>query len=436
VLNLDGSFQMRPELTMKTRLILFLVMLCSVTSSPIQAEETLTWQQCVQEAKSAHPDLFSALAVIRQAEADKRITGGARLPKITSGISAQRDGTTENGGNASSLYSYSVTVQQLLFDGRKTSSLLSSNEEAVKASRFSYDAVSSDVRFALRSAYIQLLKAQDLVGLTAEIAERRRTNVRLIALRYQGGREHSGSLAQAQADLAQAEFEYDQARRGLVLSQSKLTSALGRDARMPLRVKGSYTTAFYSEGQPDFAALARNNPSFRELESKSRAAHFDLDAARRAFSPALYLTGSTGRSTAEKLPVDALDWQAGLNLSVPIYEGGIGRQKVVKARAVENQQNAVEKSGYLQLLDALEESWKNYQDAMQSVAVKKRYLSAALERSTIANAQYSNGLLSFNEWVIIENNLVSAKKDYLNAEANLLTAEAQWVQAKGGGLDG
>jgi len=37
--------------------------------------------------------------------------------------------------------------------------------------------------------------------------------------------------------------------------------------------------------------------------------------------------------------------------------------------------------------------------------------------------------------VIIEDNLVSAKKEFLNAGADLLIAEAQWIKAKGGGLD-
>ncbi|NTU96872.1 MAG: TolC family protein [Chlorobiaceae bacterium] len=402
----------------------------------LRAEETLTWQQCVEETKQAHPDLYSALAAIQQAEADKNITGGARLPRVTSSVSVQRDGTTEKGGMASSSYSYGVTAQQLIFDGSKTSSLVSGTEETIKASRYSYHTVSSRVRYALRSSFIQLLKAQDLVGLTREIAERRRTNVRLIGLRYQGGREHSGSLAQAQADLAQAEYEVAEAGRSLVLAQSKLASALGREARASLRARGSYTTSFLAEGTPDFTFLAGNNPAFLELEAKRKAARFELDAARHAFSPELYLSGSVGRNTVDSDPFDAFDWNAGLSFTLPIYEGGIGRAKVSRAMAVVSQQNAEVKSGYLQLLDTLEESWKLYQDAVQAVTVRKKYLAAAIERSTIANAQYSNGLLSFNEWVIIENNLVSAKKEFLNAEAELLTAEAQWIQAKGGGLDG
>jgi outer membrane protein TolC len=402
----------------------------------MQAAETLTWQQCFDEAKQVHPDLYSALASVQQSEAEKRITRGALLPRLTSSINTRESGSTENGVPSSSAYSYSLSAQQLLFDGHKTSNMISSNEEAIKAARQNYHAVSADVRYALRAAFTELLKAQDLLGLTMEIADRRRMNVSLINLRYNGGREHVGSLGQARADLAQAEFEVFQAQRGLVLAQSKLASALGRDAHTPVRVRGSFSSVRIPPGIPSFELLAKNNPLFQQLDMQRKAARYDLNAARSACSPELYLTSSVGRGTVDSLPFDALDWNAGVTLSVPIYEGGTGRAKVSRAIAVVSQRNAEEKSGYLQILDTLEEKWKNFLDAFQMVTVKKKNLAAAIERSTISNAQYSNGLVSFNEWVIIENNLVSAKKEFLNAEAALLIAEAQWIQAKGEGFDG
>ena len=402
----------------------------------LQAEEMPTWQQCVNEAREAHPDLSSALALLQQAEADKRITAGACLPQVSLSASSRENGTTAKDGNLFSAFSYSLLAQQLIFDGHKTANQIASNREAIKGARYNYNMVSADIRFALRSAFTQLLKAQDLVGLAGQIAERRRNNVRLISLRYQGGREHIGSLRQAEADLAQAEFEVSQARRGLVLAQTTLASALGRDSHNPLRVQGAFRVTDLLVTKPDLAILVKSHPLFQQLDTRSKAARFDLDAAKNAFSPELYLTSSLGKGSVDTLPFKAVDWSAGLTLSVPIYEGGTGRARVTKAMAVLSQQNAQEKSGYLQLFNMLEESWKSFQDARQMVAVKKKFLDAAQERSTIANAQYSNGLITFNDWVIIENNLVSAKKEFLNAGADLLIAEAQWIQAKGEGLDG
>ncbi len=63
-------------------------------------------------------------------------------------------------------------------------------------------------------------------------------------------------------------------------------------------------------------------------------------------------------------------------------------------------------------------------------------MEAARERAKITQAQYSTGLVSFNNWTIIENDLVRAKKSFLDAQFNALIAEADWIQAKGGTLDG
>jgi len=413
-----------------------MTLLFSLLALPLGAEEALTWKQCVSEARAAHPDLSTALALLQQAEADRRITGGALLPQLSMEASSEESGTTAKGSSPSAAHSYSLTARQLVYDGHKTSNTVASSQEAIKGAQYNYDVVSADLRFALRSAFTQLLKAQEFVGLAAEIADRRQRNVRLISLRYQGGREHIGSLRQAEADMAQAEFEVSQARRGLVLAQTALASALGRDSHKPIRVQGGFEASDLSTLKPDLALLAKHNPLFQQLDTKSKAARFDLDAAKNAFSPELYLTSSLGQRAVDTLPFNAVDWSAGLTLSVPIYEGGSGQAKVSRAMAVVSQQNSQEKSGYLQIFNMLEESWKNFQDARQLVVVKKKFLEAAQERSTIVNAQYSNGLVSFNDWVIIENNLVSAKKEFLNAGADLLVAEAQWIHAKGDGIDG
>ena len=268
---------------MRAKINLCMVMFFLAAVSPLHAEESVSWEQCASEAKRAHPDFYTALALLQQAEADKQVTGGSRLPQLSLSVSSLKNGTS--GFGSSSLSSYALSAQQLIYDGGKTSNQIASNTEAIKAAQYNYDAVSANVRFALRSAFTQLLKAQELVGLAGEIATRRQNNVRLISLRYQGGREHIGSLRQAEADLAQSQFEVSQAKRGLVLAETTLASALGRDTHQPLRVQGAFKVSDLTERKPDLAWLAKNHPLFQQLDTKSKAARFDLDASRSAFSP-------------------------------------------------------------------------------------------------------------------------------------------------------
>jgi hypothetical protein len=43
--------------------------------------------------------------------------------------------------------------------------------------------------------------------------------------------------------------------------------------------------------------------------------------------------------------------------------------------------------------------------------------------------------MNFDNWIIIEDELVRAKIAFLQAEANALLAEANWIQAKGETLE-
>ena len=72
---------------------------------------------------------------------------------------------------------------------------------------------------------------------------------------------------------------------------------------------------------------------------------------------------------------------------------------------------------------------------MDNAEVQRKFLESALTRAMISEAQYSNGLISFDDWIIIEDTLVRAKKNSLEAQVNAFIAEADWIQAKGGTLD-
>jgi outer membrane protein TolC len=414
---------------------IFVAVLCfaCLPGAAASALETLNWSQCVDEAASHHPDLRSAAESVRQSEEQRNIVKGGMLPSVSASAGGERSGSSAAAPVGA--WSYGVNASQLLYDGAKTSSEVNSASESVKASKYNESKVSVATRYALRTAFVQLLTAQKQVALAEEIATKRKQNLRLIALLYKSGTENIGSLSKAQADLGEAEYEVAQARRGLELAQVVLGTQLGRASSGPLRVTGRFTANENTRQLPDFDRIAKESPSYLNLTAQKSAAGYSLQAARSAFMPSVYLSTGFGNSAFRQLPPDRTDWQAGIDVSVPIYAGGSGKAGVAKARAVVNQLSADEESLYLSLKRSLAQAWKNFIDASGNVDVQKKYLDAASERARIADAQYSAGLVSFNDWTIIEDNLVTAKKSYLNAQSNLLTAEAAWVQAKGGTLE-
>jgi outer membrane protein TolC len=202
----------------------------------------------------------------------------------------------------------------------------------------------------------------------------------------------------------------------------------------PVRVQGKFSVTGNYSTMPDIEYLADTTPFLNELIAKKEAARYNLQSVSADFLPEVYLNSSAGRTSSDWEP-ERSEWSVGLSVSFPLFEGGGRMAEVSKAESLLHQSEADERSGRNSVLVTLENTWKNLQDSITNVSVQKKFLDAAEERAKIAGAQYETGLLSFDDWIIIENNLVNTLKSYLNAQADMLISEAYWIQAKGGTLE-
>ncbi len=412
--------------------ITIIILLWGFFAHTAYAEEMLSWQDCVKEAAKNHPDLIAAVEEIKQSEAAKKITASALFPQIDANLNASTARTASDNapGTTADSYSYGVTGTQLIFDGTKTVQDVRAASENIKASQQNYKYTSTQVRLNLRSAFINLLKAQELVKVSQEIVDIRKQNYELITLRYESGLEHKGALLTAEADLAQAYLELSQAKRDITIAQRQLTKEMGRKDFSQMGVKSDFKVLDSAKEKPDFETIVKNNPYLLQLVSQKNAAEFNLKSAYAEFSPTL--SGSAGASKAGSRWTPRGDnWNLGLILSVPIFEGGLKVAQVSKAEAYLNQLKENERSAKDSLIVSLEESWAYLQDTIEAVDVKYKALIATEERSKISEAEYATGFTTYDNWTIIQDNLVSAKNAYLNAQADALLAEASWIYAKG-----
>jgi outer membrane protein TolC len=418
---------------------LFIFFLLLIIPARLSAEEILTWQTCIEEAAKNHPDLISAEESVKQSQSAKKITASTLFPQVDSSLGASRAGTTTTSSGrttkkTNSSFSYGATASQLLFDGLKTLHDLKAGSENIKAAQYNYRFTSTEVRLRLRTAFISLLKSQELLNIAQEIYDIRRSNLELITLRYESGIEHRGALLTAEANLAEAGFEIAQNKRALEVAQRQLTKEMGRTKFLPLRVEGEFKVVDSVLEKPDFEALVEKNPYLGKLIAQQNAAQFGIKSVQADFFPKLSADTGVSRSGARFLPQNN-QWNAGLSLSFPLFEGGLKFAELSQAKSLFNQARENERSTKDSLVVALQETWAGLQDASETVEVEKKFLAAAEERAKIAEAQYSLGLIQFDSWTIIEDSLVSAKKAFLNARANALLAEANWIQAKGETLE-
>jgi outer membrane protein TolC len=451
-------------------IIMLLIFLPLIYSTGYGADD-LTWGECVRLAKANNPQLISSREIIRQNRAAVGAARSGYLPQISANLGAsiskqngglsaearpedyststgvnrllQQGGTTSGGRTAGSTtgsgrtesYSYEVTGSQMLFDGLKTVYDVRSAQSLVDYARYQYTLASSQLRHDLRLAFVQLLKAQESIGISKEIVARWKKNRALVLMRYKAGREHRGSLMNAEANLAQAQYQLLQSQRSVAVAQRGLLRQMGIYSFLPVHAYGSLAAAAVRDrNRPDFNDILNAHPLLLQTVKKKESALYDEKSQIAGLSPVISATGSAGRA-ANQFPPKTTSWSAGIKATLPIFDGGSRYYGIEKARAAHRQAEADEMSIREQVISDLEEKWTAWQNAIDFVGVQRKFLAAAEERARIAEAEYSIGLVQFDNWIIIEDDLAQKKRAYLDAKASELNAEAEWLLARGETLD-
>lgn len=393
------------------------------------AAEPIAWQAAVEEAARHHPDLRAAVENLRASEFTERSVFGGFLPQLTGSASY-----TESDAEAAPppQYSASLSATQNLFAGfrdQATVARATANREAAVAN---LELVKARVSFELKSAFAALAFAEDNVKLAREIIRRREENLRLVELRFESGRENKGSYLLSRATLAQARFDLLQAQHGVIVAQQQLARALGRVQAAEFQLVDAVPLKD-PPSEVDFYALARASPDYRLAVAQERAAQEGIGIARAALLPSLDLTGRVSRQGSNGLSDDSVN-SVTLSLSVPLYSGGRNYYGMHSAAAsfaaAQAQRESVERS----LLARLKDAYTRYVQAVEKLRVDEEFLAAASARAEIARRRYDNGLISFEDWDIIENDLVTRQKQVLASRRSRIEAEAAWEQAQGRGV--
>jgi len=413
------------------KFLLFLIIFILSLSKAFSEGNYITWLECVQLTLRNNPDIMSAHEKLNQARAAKGITRSSVLPTINTNASFGHRIAGTNSSNPDS-YTYSASARQLLFDGLKSFYDIKRADLQINATEMSYLSKEIDTIYNVRCCFIDLMKAENYISITEEIYKRRKANYNLVKMRYDAGRENKGSLLASEADVLNSKNTMENAKLNLELSKKALYTSMGfYKFDRSFTVAPNFSTNIDTRMQPDFPYIAENNPLLRQMILNTESAEYAQKASISEFFPKIY-AGLNASAHGDSPKPNNKNLSASIEASFPIFQGGSKYYSEKKAES-EYRQARIEQSGTRNaVLLTLERAWTNLQIKNQNLAVQETYLKAAQERSKIAESQYSIGIISFNEWNIIEESMVNSMNNHLSAKADLLYAEAIWVQATGG----
>ncbi len=212
----------------------------------------LSWDTCLQEATANNAELRAARANLAAAGHRAEAAHSGNLPQLSVGT-----GYSDASGSATvpgSTYTTSLSLSQNLFSGFQDRAKIEQGQANREQAAAKLTAAKAKLSADLKQAFAGLEYAQDNVTLTEKIVQRLEENLRLVELRFEGGRENKGSYLLTKATLAQARYENLQARQALSTAQAQLAKVLGRDDFSAMQVLGN-VPAKAPALAPDFKTL-------------------------------------------------------------------------------------------------------------------------------------------------------------------------------------
>lgn len=435
VFKFSRSLSLRLSALMRQSIV-FACVIGTVFAPFARGDETnlrLTWNDAVQLAIKANGELLSDQAKAQSSEYQIGHARAGYLPVLTGTLGFGRQSGTFDGLSAqATVYDASLVLSQNLFTGLGDFARIRQAKAFDTAAEAKLQITKSRISFELKSAYQNLLYAKSGVELSEGILRRRENNLKMVSLRYEGGRENKGAVLLSQAYLEEARLQLLQARNAVNVADATFRKLLGIDDAKPIEATDVVPTTEPSRDHIDFRAVAALTPVFEQAVADEAWAKQELSIKRSGFFPTLNLTGGTSRSDETFVPQNPR-WSVGLVLSMPLFNGG--RDYYASEAATQNYLAAARLRENVQRtqLQNLETAYSEYADAVARLRTNEAFRDALRVRAKIAKAKYNQGLLSFDDWDVIENDLVDRERNYLTSSRDRVIKEAAWEQSQGRG---
>jgi len=380
----------------------------SVAAATAGSEEA---RAAAGEAAAARQPTAKAVASMTQYQKDMVVTP---IHGLGEGMTPPFDDLLLQGG---------LNVSYALFDGGARRGRIRSTEAQAEAARAALNGVGQAVVGRVVSAYVEILGGSEILAAHDH---------RIAALESERGRVRQlldvgraaevdllrveAALAGAEADRTRAAVSLDQAERDLAALIGAPVAETRADRLAPLD-----PLAIPPPSREPLVRLAlESSPLVEEARRRQAAADATLGVAKSARWPEARLIGNYFAFGGGDTRFDA-EWNAGIQVSVPIFNGGATGKAIERAQAARR---------------AASERLR--QAALDVTAAVDRALGA-LQDAQARSASLVTAVARLDEVVRIQKLLLETgqgtQTDYLDAEADLLAARANLTRARLGEVD-
>lgn len=417
-------------------------------SAPAMADDL---REALVSAYNTNPTLQGARATQRATDEGVPLARARALPSLT----GQLNYTTFIRQNPlsfvllDSVKAADINVGLPVFTGGAVKNAIRAAKTRVEAGQEDLRATETGVFSQVVAAYMDVIRDSAIVGLSRNNVNVLDVNFKATSDRYEIGDLTRTDVAQSDSRLALARGDLRNAEVNLIASRERFIQVVGKapiDLAPPPPLPGLPST-------PDEAVsfALEHNPDLIAARERSKAASYDVKIASAAKLPTVSLstqggyqdtTGSFAGPGGQSFQQRATTAQAGVNVSIPLFQGGAPAAQTRQAQARETAALEQEIGVEREVIASVRSSYASWSAANEIIALNQTAVDAAalgLEgvraENTVGNRTILNILDAEQELLRAQVQLVTARRNAYVAGFNLVAAMGR-AQAQDLGLDG
>ena len=433
---------------MVKRSVIIVLLLSVVASDPAHAATRLTLRDCLDKALANHPAIRSARQGVNAGRGRETQAQSPYLPQVQASTGYAESHSLGGALGESSTKSYTTTlsVNQVIYDFGKTGNNLDAARFGARSAETEVDRVVQEVVLNVKQAYYSLLQADKLLKVARQTHDQTESHLRKAEAFFRAGSKPRFDVTRAEVDVNNARLGLINARNNVRLRTISLYNAMGTAPGGDIATEDTLAPPAAAPSLDEVQAEAlRNRPELLKIETEIQSAEARVRAAQSGYRPTLSANGAYNwaHGTSETtFPPGILgsgefsshigdSWNAGLMLSLPLFEGGMTSGKVAEARANRYSFEAQRDTLRQNILLEVSQTHADLESAAARIAVMDSSLKSARESLELAEGRYQAGVGPSIEVTDATVAAARAETDHIQALYDYQLAAARLAKAMG-----
>ncbi|WP_196605474.1 TolC family protein [Pectinatus haikarae] len=410
---------------------------CSVHGFAAEKGTALNLNECIDKALKQNEQINVAAHGLEAAKWQLAEAKGAReFNLIFSHTSSKIGGAYWKvfyiEDDPSSYFINSFTASMPIYTGGRIEGGIDQAKLGVEISDLSLQNTKQQIKYQVTQAYYMILACGNYEDAKAEAVKQLQEHLKNVNEQFAVGGVARSDILRSEVALANAQQELVTAKNNTRIAKASFNKLLGNPIQNDVSIINDMQYAQCDYVLDDCIVYAlEHRPDYCAAKKGILQAKDGIKIAAAGEKPSVALIGSYGTYDTKFNEFDTKEWQAGINISLNIFDGNITKAKKKKANAKLAQAEAGVKDETASVEFEVQQAYLNMRKAESNITTNKAAVAKAQEDFVLAGARYSVNLGTNLDVVDAQVALTNAKTSYIGSLYDYNVSKAALERAMG-----